>query len=152
LEERLAQLTDQVTSLSNQIVVARAELGKAVQPPLTPAQAAAKARHQKAVQTFNRFVDENIRIKNEMDKASGARRAELLDQLKARRYQEQSLQRELRDAQAAFEQLQPPPHPKADIEKRIRTLTEEYRRTIRQIEAAQNDLEQTDNPVETHET
>jgi hypothetical protein len=137
---QLAQLTGQVETLSNQIVSAKADLAKAVNPPLTPAQTAAKARHQKAVQTFNQFVDENIKLKKDMDSATGPRRVELLDKLKTRRFQEQNLQRELREAKAADEKLLPPTNPKIDLEKRITSLSAEYEHKSRQIEALRKDL------------
>lgn len=149
LDKNLAHLTGQLETISNQLVAARADLIKAANPILTPAQTAAKNRQQKATLTVNRFIDENIRLKNEMDKASGARRVGLLDQLKARRYQEQGLQRELQNAKAACEKLLPPTNPKIDLEIRIEALTDEYHRTGRQIEATRKELEQVPEPKET---
>lgn len=70
--------------------------------PLSPAQRAALNRYKTAKTAYDQFVAANAALVNQMNKATGTRRDDLLNQLRKRKYQEQPLKTELANAQNAL--------------------------------------------------
>lgn len=68
----------------------------------SPDQQESLARYKAARQAYDQFVVTSTAMVNEMNKATGARRSDLFNQLRTRKYQEQPLKTELVNAQKAL--------------------------------------------------
>jgi hypothetical protein len=76
-------------------------------PDATPAQKSAAARFKAAKKAYDDFVAESSDLVSKMDKATGAKRESILNELRMRKNQEQPLKSELMDACSALTELHP---------------------------------------------
>lgn len=87
---------------SDAVRLPRVDVESLSSKPLSPAQQQALARYKTAKAAFDQFVATSTVLKNSMDKATGAKRADLLNQLRKRKYEEQPLSTELVNAYNAL--------------------------------------------------
>lgn len=132
---KITRLKAQQQALEEQIAKI-AKDGPAPSKPLAATQTVLADRYNTASQKYAQFVEQNIKMKHEMDKASGPRRTELLDALKKRRFEEPILKRNLDKAKSDLDKagIVPPAEAAKATEKKIRDLT-------RQLNAVRTELQ-----------
>jgi hypothetical protein len=133
-DQLTTRLRAQADTLQREIAVREKAEEQAPAVARTDEYRRAAHRYNATKAKYNEFIEQNAALKTKMDRATGAQRNRLLDELRARRAQESPLQNEFSRAKAQFEMLAPEHQAAMDRAADLKAMRDELRDLRRQLQ------------------